>query len=186
MQKTVGQIVLLAGGGIDSSVCIQILKDQGYSVRSIHIDFGQKSSSLEWDAVQKISNYFACDASQICVAGLPIEKSAEIIGRNAAFIFLALMALKANEQGICLGIHRGTSFYDCSTIFYNQSTRLVQEYTDAKVMLMAPLLNFSKQEIVNYAKNCAFPLALTYSCQRGIVGGCGCCHSCLDRESLQC
>lgn len=186
LQKTAGKIALLAGGGIDSSVCMQVLKNQGYKVRAIHVDYGQQASSFEWDAVQKVSRYFACDAVQVCVAGLPVRKGPEVVGRNAAFTFLALMAQEADELGICLGIHRGTPFYDCSTVCYKQLDRLVQEYTDSRILLLAPLLEFSKKEIVDYAKSCAFPLALTYSCQEGVAGGCGHCHSCLDRENLQC
>ena len=56
LQKTAGKIALLAGGGIDSSVCMQVLKNQGYKVRAIHVDYGQQASSFEWDAVQKVSS----------------------------------------------------------------------------------------------------------------------------------
>ena len=180
------QVLVLAGGGIDSSVCVQMLRRENCLVRTLHVNYGQKSSDLEWASVKKISQFYCCSSSQVNITGLNFIKKKEIIGRNAALIFLGLMNIKQDESGLCIGIHKGTGFYDCSTLFYEQVSRLVQEYTDASVSLLAPLLSFSKPEIIAYAKLISLPFDLTYSCQNGILGGCGKCHSCLDRERFGC
>jgi len=177
---------ILAGGGIDSTVCMHLMKAEGISFRALHIDFGQEAGGLEWRAVQTLAAHFDSPSSQIKVTGdLPVS-SGEIRGRNGGLIHLALMHLRPQENLICIGIHAGTPFYDCSMKFLDRMSTLVAECTDSRVRLTAPLHKFNKPDVVSLAKSFDLPLHLTHSCQRAVHGGCGSCHSCLDRKALAC
>jgi 7-cyano-7-deazaguanine synthase len=186
MNEADSRAVVLAGGGIDSTLCMHILRRDGISFRALHINFGQPAADLEWAAVQRVTSELGARAEQLHVRGGTKFAPGEVRGRNAAFVFLALMHLRADERLICLGIHAGTSFYDCSSSFFNSASTLVAEYTDARIGLIAPLREFTKPEIVGYARSIGMHIEHTYSCQRGMPNGCGECHSCKDREALEC
>ena len=179
-------VLLLAGGGIDSTLCMHRLREAQLQFRALHIDYGQQANHLEWDAVKVTSKHFGGTAAQLKIAGSQKFSPGEVIGRNAAFIFLALMHRLPSERLICIGIHAGTPFYDCSKVFFENTARLVAEHTDSLVRLIAPLIDYTKPEIVGSLRATDIDLGLTYSCQRGIEGGFGSCHSCLDRRSLGC
>lgn len=177
---------VLAGGGIDSTLCMYQLRDQGLRARAIHVDYGQPASAHEWQAVQKIARRLAFSAEQLTLSG-PFQFSiGEIQGRNAALIFMALMHLRPTERLLCIGIHAGTPFVDCSESFFTGIATAVAEQTDSRVRLVAPLLLLTKPEVVELARRHAVQLYETYSCQRGVEGGCGDCHSCKDRKALGC
>lgn len=179
-------VLLLAGGGIDSTLCMHRIHEANLPFRSLHIDYGQQASGHEWKAVKNASALFGGDAVQIKISSEKIFHPGEVSGRNAAFIFLALMHLNPEERLICLGIHAGTPFFDCSKRFFGSSAQLVAEHTDSRVRLIAPLLDYTKPEIVSLYRGAGIPLDITYSCQQGIDDGCGLCHSCLDRRKLGC
>ena len=175
--------LVLAGGGIDSTVCVHLLKANSSPIRLLHVDFGQKAAKQEWTAVQKIAEHYNCERNQASITNLNTFSNNTILGRNAAFIFLGLMALHKDEKSICIGIHSGTNFFDCSDSFFKQAHKIVEEYTDAQVSLIAPLLHLNKQEIISFAQYKQIPIEITYSCQEGKVPPCGVCHSCKDRRS---
>lgn len=179
-------VLLLAGGGIDSTLCMHHLCEAQLQFRALHIDYGQQASRLEWEAVKATSKHFGGIAAQLKIESSQAFSPGEVIGRNAAFIFLALMHLTPLEKLICIGIHAGTPFYDCSRSFFESAERLVAENSDSRVRLIAPLIDYTKPEIVGLLRFTGLDLRLTYSCQRGVEGGCGACHSCLDRRSLGC
>lgn len=184
-EATDSVVAVLAGGGIDSTLCMHLLRNEGKSLRALHVDFGQAAHELEWKAVVQITSLLEIPAEQIRVKGGEISQG-EVPGRNAFLIFLALTRLLPSEKLICIGIHAGTPFYDCSKSFFESTAKLVAEYTDSRVRLIAPLLRYTKPEIVSLARSIGLRLELTHSCQRAIDGGCGVCHSCKDRKVLAC
>lgn len=178
--------LVLAGGGIDSSLCLHLLGSRGVLARAVHIDYGQHASNLEWQSVQRLSEHLGISSCQLQLQSKNHFGPGEVRGRNAAFIFLALMHLHSEEGMICIGVHAGTPYYDCSAVFFDATSKLVAEYTDGQVRLIAPLIQYTKPEIVALAHSSGLPLDMTYSCQQGVVGGCHVCDSCKDREALAC
>jgi 7-cyano-7-deazaguanine synthase len=178
--------LVLAGGGIDSTLCIHQLVRDGYSVRAFHIDYGQRASGFEWESVRHTARAVGIEADHITVSPAVSPSGPEVIGRNAALICIALLHARRSERLICVGVHAGTPFFDCSTAFIERIARLVAEQTDSRVRLIAPLVTLSKPEIVARARALELPLAETYSCQEGVMPPCGQCHSCLDREATGC
>ena len=186
IESTDSSVAVLAGGGIDSALCMHLLKAEGKAFRAVHVDFGQDAREMEWTSVFQTAARFGVPAEQIVVRGEARFSPDEVRGRNASLIFLALMHLRPTEKLICIGIHAGTPFYDCSMTFFNDISRLVAEHTDSRVRLIAPLREYGKPEIVALARSMGLRFELTYSCQRGVEGGCGVCHSCKDRKALAC
>jgi 7-cyano-7-deazaguanine synthase len=136
--------------------------------------------------VQKLASRYALEPTQLVLNGFRVHNGGEAIGRNAALIHLALLQITLAEKFIYIGIHKGTSFYDCSSRFFELCSILVSEQSDGKVRLVAPLLELTKREIVDFAQQIALPFSETYSCQSGREIPCGICLSCLDREALGC
>ncbi|WP_436296615.1 7-cyano-7-deazaguanine synthase [Variovorax sp. LjRoot175] len=165
---------------------MHLLRKEGREFRALHVDFGQAARELEWEAVRKTAARLGATAQQIKVHSGIAFTAAEIQGRNAALIFLALMHLSPAESLICIGIHSGTPFYDCSQSFFKDTARMVAEHTDSRVRLIAPLREYTKPQIVETARSIGLNFQLTHSCQRAVAGGCGSCHSCKDRKALAC
>lgn len=179
--------LLLAGGGIDSSVCMGIAAEQRIQCRALHIDYGQRAAEREWSAVKAMAVFYGHEPLQITLTGQRKKHlPGEYIGRNCALVHLALMQMHPDETRIYIGIHAGTNFYDCSQRFYSLCSVLVTEETDSRVSLVAPLLNFTKKEIVELARRLRLPFERTYSCQAGMADPCGTCLSCRDREATGC
>jgi 7-cyano-7-deazaguanine synthase len=123
-------VLLLAGGGIDSTACLQQLRDQNFDVRLVHVNFGQAAANEEWAVVRRVATFFDAEATQIVVIGPETFAGGEIVGRNAFLIFTALVFLRPVEKLICIGIHSGTSFFDCSQAFLGEIAPLVASITE--------------------------------------------------------
>lgn len=178
--------IVLAGGGVDSTVCMHLVRAAGKAGRAIHFDYGQVAANQEWIAVQQLAGEYAFQSVQLVINGARNHGGGEALGRNCALIHLALLQRREEETSIYIGIHKGTSFYDCSIRFFNLCSTLVSEQTDGRVRLIAPLLEFTKPEIVELARRIGIPFSKTYSCQTGGITPCGVCLSCMDREALGC
>lgn len=180
---TVNATILLSGG-IDSAVCMHMLGRDGYDLMPIYIDFGQAAAAQEWPSVQKLSVYFGCKPIKINLrAGRPFG-SGEIRGRNAFLISTALMLSPSPSGLIVIGIHAGTTYYDCSPAFFDRMAALTGENSDGKFALAAPLLRWTKSEVYSYFRDTGIDRNFTYSCETGHPTSCGTCLSCLDRKML--
>ena len=183
---TQASVLLLAGGGIDSTLCMHLLSEQGRAFRALHIDFGQPAAHLEWSSVQREAARHTAESDQVKIRSTTGFHGGEVRGRNAAFIFQAILHARGIERFIQIGVHAGTPFFDCSKSFITTMCSLVAECTDASVVLQAPLLELKKPEIVALCRSRKIDMQPLHSCQKGVSGGCGRCHSCLDRRALRC
>jgi 7-cyano-7-deazaguanine synthase len=180
-------VLLLMGGGIDSTLCLALAKQQNRHVKGLHVDYGQPAAEKEWESVQKFAAIYGAPALQFGLQGAKRQEPGLYLGRNAFLIQLALLQLAGPQAAeIWLGIHSGTPFYDCSHRFWSLMTELVLEESDGRVRLICPLLDLSKAEIVEQARKYEIPLELTYSCQLGGSNRCGSCLSCGDRRVTGC
>lgn len=180
------EVLILTSGGIDSSLCISRQKASGLAVRCLHVDFGQPAANEEWAALQRIVKFFEVPCSQICVRSSQVFAPGEVEGRNAFLVLTALMFRHPTERLICLGIHSGTPYYDCSPGFLASIDKMIAEHTNSMVRVIAPLLGLHKPDIVAECRSNDVPIQLTYSCQLGLEIPCGKCLSCKDRSALGC
>jgi 7-cyano-7-deazaguanine synthase len=181
-----GEAIVLLSGGLDSAACSHLLGQAGWSVRGLFLAYGQAAAEPERWAARDVATHLGIDLSEVTVTGGAGFAAGELIGRNAFFVFTALLTERIARGGIVLGVHAGTPYYDCSPTFVNATDRLVAEYTDGRVRLLAPLLAWSKADVLAYCRKTGIPPALTYSCEAGTVPVCGRCASCRDRAALGC
>ncbi len=178
------RVMVLASGGIDSTVCLFYYRELGYEVEAVFVDYGHPANSTEREHVSLLCEQFKIPLSLLNLSGTSMASGWEIRGRNAFLVFAALMA-KPNFTGILsLGIHSGSSYYDCGQKFVNAIKNIINDYTQGTVQLDFPLLDMDKATIVQYSKLHRIPLELTYSCQVGGFPPCGRCPSCKDRLAI--
>ena len=177
-------VLVLLSGGIDSALCAQLYKNQGFLVETLFIDYGQLAATKEADSALKVAKHLSVPIKNISLKGIHTKMQGEIGGRNAFLLFIALMAFSQKSGIIGIGLHSGTPYYDCSEEFVNRIQDVFDRYTDGCVKIGAPFLNWSKAEIWNYFCRTGIPFQLTYSCERGLQQPCGKCLSCKDLEKL--
>lgn len=176
---------LLMSGGIDSAACLAFLLSRAHQVSPLFIDFGQPPVKEEYSSAEQITQHYGLKLEVIRLA-LPRKiDEGELPGRNALFVLLSLLAGRQAPDQIVLGIHSGTSYFDCSPSFAATCGRLVSELTDGRTQTLFPFLDWNKREIFDYAQSADVPIKKTYSCERA-SGPCKVCQSCKDKEILGC
>lgn len=183
---TLMQATVLFSGGIDSTSCIHLLKRDGYDVRGVFVDFGQASARMEQHAVRLLSRRLAVPVRTIRASSEEEFGAGELTGRNAYLIFSALLMGGCREGLLAIGIHAGTPYFDCSPAFIDRIDPLISEYTDGRVSIVAPFLNWKKDDVYSFFASTEIPLRETYSCELGTESSCGECASCRDRVRLEC
>jgi 7-cyano-7-deazaguanine synthase len=178
--------IVLLSGGIDSAACAWFLRDRGYFVRGLFVDYGQRALTFEKRAAEAVSAALGIALDCVSVVTPAQFGTGEISGRNSLLVFAALLASQLRMGVIALGIHSGTRYYDCSTAFAESLDQLLAEHTDGRVRLSTPFITWSKKNIFDYYVASGLRIELTYSCESGQVPTCGTCLSCLDRRMLGC
>jgi 7-cyano-7-deazaguanine synthase len=177
------KILILLSGGIDSTACLHYYQTKGNPLQGLFLDYGQPAAERESDAAAKIADHYRVPFAQLKLSGCSRKSPGLITGRNAFLVFAALLERQSGVSSIALGIHSGTPYWDCSSDFVTVIQRLFDAYTDGKVRLRTPLLEWSKGQVVHYCIEQRIPLPLTYSCESGNSKPCGICLSCKDREA---
>ncbi len=177
---------VLLSGGIDSASCAHLLQAQGFNVRGLFADFGQAAASMERQAIQAIGAKLEIEVETISASASTQFGTGELVGRNSFLIFSAILLGGCQDGLVVLGIHSGTSYFDCSPAFINRIDPLVRECSNGKIAVSSPFLTWSKSDVYSYFRTSGIPLALTYSCEAGTSPPCGTCASCGDRAQFKC
>jgi len=178
--------IVLLSGGVDSLACMHFFSKRGHSIKGIFVDYGQIASKHERVSAKQIAEIYNVELEELTVYFGSTFSDGEVFGRNALLMMLAMVASKRSYSAIACGVHAGTPYYDCSKVFLNRMTTIISEYSDGKIQLLAPLADWSKQEVYEYIKEEKLPFEVTYSCEAGVVPACGKCLSCKDREVFEC
>lgn len=179
------RLLLLLSGGIDSACCLAFLQSTGRSVDTLFVDYGQASVKAEHTSARNVALHYESNFRVISICHERTLGGGEIIGRNAALVFAALLSAELLPASICLGIHAGTPYYDCSEAFCSDLDRIVSELTNARTGLLVPFATWNKADIAQFATEHDVPVQLTYSCESS-NSPCGDCISCKDRELFSC
>lgn len=174
-------VTVLMSGGIDSTACAHLLLKQGFAVEGLYFDYGHAANRVEARTVKGIAKYLNIPVKKEKVLTGHSFGPGEIVGRNAFFIFCALMTLPPRNGILALGIHGNLPYYDCSPGFLEKMNIMVREYTGGQMGIIAPFLTWNKGQIILYCVENDIPLDMTYSCERGQLPPCGRCPSCKDR-----
>ena len=190
------KIVLLLSGGLDSSLLLSILSKQGFKVLPLFIDYGQRNKNQELKAARYISKHHNCNLHRIEVG--PIFKDSLLIkGSNSqsAFLphrnllFLVLGAIHAFNNKcnvVAIALHAGSNYPDSSKSFVQQATKSIGESIGKEVIIHAPFIDITKNDIAYMAYLVKLPIDKTYSCYLGESEHCQKCGACLQRfDSLR-
>jgi len=159
-------------------------RSERFAVDALFVDYGQLSARREMRAAKLIARHFHVPLRILKIVGASKKGSGLIVGRNAFLLFTAALEFGSRAGQIVIGIHSGTNYRDCSAVFVRRTQEVIDICIGGKVQIGAPFLKWGKGDVWTYAKRKKVPLALTYSCERGLAQPCGCCDSCKDVEAL--
>ncbi|MBI4965462.1 MAG: 7-cyano-7-deazaguanine synthase [Desulfomonile tiedjei] len=174
-------ILILMGGGIDSTALLHYFLLRDYAVRGLHYDYGQPTAAAEQRAVKAVAAYYGIEVG---LQNLPVpvrRVEYEFACRNALLVLAAAAAHGHQYTSIGLGIHTGTPYFDCSRVFIQHLQSLLDGYFQGVLQLQAPFVDLTKTEILSFCHAEKIPLEMTFSCEIGPKHPCGVCPSCKDR-----
>jgi 7-cyano-7-deazaguanine synthase len=204
--------VVLLSGGIDSSTCLAVARQDGFAPHALAIRYGQRHE-IELRAAERVAAAMGVPLKVIgldlraiggsaLTADLAVPKDAPIgdgipityvPARNTVLLALALgYAEVLGAQDIYLGVNAidYSGYPDCRPAFVQAFEALANFATAAAVegraryRIRAPLVQLSKAEIIRRGARLGVPYELTHSCYDPAPDGraCGRCDSCRLRR----
>lgn len=187
-------VVCLASGGLDSTVCLKLFQRQGLSALPVFIDYGQRN--LQYELASLVEN---CQLHQfhpphifdLSSYGRNIETGLtsthkhvvdDAFTPNRNLLFLTIGASVAYNRGcntVALGFltEESAIFPDQTGVFLDAAQQMLSTSLGASIRIVCPLRDFSKRDVVRIAKELG--VERHYSCH---VGGepCGKCIACME------
>ena len=198
--------IILLSGGLDSLVSLGLKKEELNVSLALTFDYGQKSAQSEIEASKRICEYYNIEhvvikldwlknitqTSLVSDAQVPTGealndgeqsmKSVWVPNRNG--LFLNIAASYADSYGydyILIGANKeeAQTFSDNTQDFIDAVNKEFEFSTQQAPKVVAPLINYVKNDIVMLALGSGVPLELTRSCYQGGTKHCGICESCV-------
>ncbi len=199
--------VSLLSGGLDSSTVLSYAISKGYEVIALSFDYGQRHRK-ELESAKRIAEYYGVKHKIMkidlrAIGGSALTDDVEVpdvtlgaIGkeipvtyvpaRNTILLSLGLgLAEVTDSSKIFIGANAldYSGYPDCRPEYFEAINRTFDLATKktvegGKIEVEAPLLRFSKADIVRLAHSLKTPLELTWSCYNGKERACGVCDSC--------
>ena len=197
--------VILLSGGLDSLVALGYSKAKAdFNIElALTFDYGQKSVEEEVSASKKICEYYnikhevikldwlknitktsLVSEQEIPSENLHTKKSAELVwvpNRNGLFLNIAASYADAfGYKYIIYGANKeeGCTFPDNTESFRQQISEGFKVSTLVQPQVIAPLINYTKDDIVRIAVEHKIPLEFVRSCYNSGEKHCGVCESC--------
>ncbi|MCP9917627.1 7-cyano-7-deazaguanine synthase QueC [Cyanobium sp. ATX 6F1] len=204
--------VALLSGGLDSATATALAIEAGQRVIGLSFDYGQRHRR-ELEAARALAerlglaehhtiavNLAAWGGSSLTDAALAVPSdgvadgvipSTYVPGRNTVFIALGLSLAEARgATRLVLGVNAidYSGYPDCRPDYLDAFQTLADLATRAGraghgARLWAPLIHWSKTEIVRQALRLGVPIEVTWSCYAGGELPCGRCDSCRIRDA---
>jgi 7-cyano-7-deazaguanine synthase len=178
-------VAVLLSGGLDSAACLAYYRDRGNPLLGVFVDYGQRVAIRERDSAKKIATWYGIRLREVTASSEFEVPTGEVPGRNAFLVFAAMAIADVTSGFLALGIHDGTTYYDCTPHFLTSLNRIVSGYADGRLEIVAPFSDWTKRAIWEFAKLHEVPLHLTWSCETDARERCGTCRSCIDSETLR-
>jgi len=208
MQK---KAIILLSGGLDSITVLAQAKKQGYQCYALSFDYGQRHNA-ELDAAKIIAQDYQVEMHKIINLGLgAIGGSAltddhidvpntpqegipvtYVPARNTIFLSFALgWAEVLDAHNIFIGVNAVdySGYPDCRPAFIDAFQKLANLATKAgvegeEIKIHAPLINFSKADIIKQGAELGVDYHKTVSCYSADKLGraCGVCDACRLRK----
>lgn len=193
--------ILLASGGMDSTVLAYDLAQKGEKIILLFLDYGQHCVNKELDTLRVVLPSIYKDNIRIIKIGdIYRESNSRMITEanlwtdtvDADDLYLPyrnlLFLTIASAYAQSLGVKNVYSAFinsnhakeiDCSMEFFTKLETLLESYGAVKINM--PYRELSKTEVAWLGVKLEAPIALTYSCQVNSLNPCGACPNCVDR-----
>lgn len=176
-----GGAVVLASGGIDSSVCLALARRSGGPVLALGLDYGQRNR-IELERLEQIARVLGCEvlvvaldmrrwSPPIGLLGTGVVEASETVtnyvpGRNLVFLAVGASVAEARGAGrLYLGATAADGHHpDCTPPFIGAFDTVLATGLAAPPVLRTPLLGMTKAQVVLAARAFGVPLQLTWSC----------------------
>jgi 7-cyano-7-deazaguanine synthase len=193
--------ILLASGGMDSTVLAFWLVDRGVNPVPLFIDYGQhcarseltcleqmlpKSCKPALETVDVSGIYRHCTSRLIVEADLWTDavKADDLYIPYRNLLLLSIGAAVAQARGMpvvysaFINSNRAREI-DCSQRFFDALSEVLVEFGSVKIEM--PFRHMTKSEVARLGVTLGVPIAETYSCQVNSETHCGVCPNCVDR-----
>ena len=195
--------IILMSGGLDSLVALGYPQSDYGIELALTFDYGQKALKQELNAAKAICSHYGIEHkiislewlkdisktalvsdNDIPVTNLGTNDSAKAVwipNRNGLFLNIAAaFADSFDLDYIIFGANKeeGATFPDNTEEFRNLISKVFETSTLKKPKVIAPLINYTKGDIVRIAIDNNMPLELVWSCYGSGKKHCGMCESC--------
>ena len=198
--------VILLSGGLDSTTCLAIAKNQGFDLNALTLNYGQRHD-FELKSAQKIVDHFQIKNHSVVNINLaqfggsaltdeidvPKDRSESemtdipltyVPARNTVFLSLALAwAETINAFNIFIGVNvlDYSGYPDCRPEYIAAFEKTANLATKAGVSgerfkIHTPLINMKKSEIILNGLKLGVDYSLTSSCYDPLKNGTPCGH----------
>lgn len=193
--------ILLASGGMDSTVLAYDLARQGKKIVILFLDYGQHCAAKELETLKMVVPEVYGENIQIIRIGdiYKESKSRMIVEanlwtdnvvaddlylpyRNLLFLSIACayaQSIGAKDVYAAFINSNHAKEIDCSMEFFSKLESLLQEYGSVRINM--PYREMSKREVARLGVKIGAPVAETYSCQISSENPCGACPNCVDK-----
>lgn len=193
--------LLLASGGLDSTVLAYKLLAAGKKVMPVFLKYGQHFADTEFKTLLdvlppkliphvKVINiediYINSESRMIKEANLWVDKvtAEDLYLPYRNLLFLSIASSVAQTFGIrevysAFINSNHAKEIDCSKEFFDKLSGMLSEY--GSVQIEMPFRDLSKADVIKIGIDLGVPVALTYSCQANSTTPCGVCPNCVDR-----
>ena len=193
--------LLLASGGMDSTVLAYKLVKEKKKAVILFIDYGQHCREKEYQTLLQVLPVEYIDNVRVIKIGdvYRESKSRMIIEANLwednvvaedmylpyrNILFISLASAYAQSMGIkdvytAFINSNHAKEIDCSMEFFTKLESLLYEYGSIKINM--PFREMTKIEVAKLGLDLKVPIEKTYSCQVNAKMPCGACPNCVDR-----
>jgi len=201
------KVVAIYSGGMDSTALLYHLREEGYDVAALSVDYGQ-THRRELDSARKICESIGLRHEIADLRGIThllggnsltdtsIEvpeghyaaenmKATVVPNRNMIMLSVAIgYAITLRAPYVAYGAHAGdhTIYPDCRPEFAAAVNTVAMLADWHQVELLRPFIRLTKAEIVKRGAELNVPFRLTWSCYKGGGAHCGRCGTCVERR----
>lgn len=204
-------VVVIASGGLDSTVLAHHVAATGCGMRLVSFDYGQRHV-VELEYAATLASRLGCShhVVELRSLGRMLQGSAltdervdvpdghytatsmratVVPNRNAVFVQVAVaLAVAHGCSAVAIGVHAGDHaiYPDCRPAFIEAAEQLArvanEGFIDPEFSVLAPFLTWTKTEIVRRGVELGVAFDDTWSCYRGGPDHCGTCGTCVERR----
>ena len=199
------RIVLVYSGGLDSTVLLYDLREQGHELRCLGINYGQRHRrelrAAEATCRQLDVEYRLADLSAIrpllgesaltgdidVPEGRYTDDSMKLTvvpNRNMIMLSIAIgWAVSLKFDAVAYAAHAGDHpvYPDCRPEFTEAMRRVATLCDRHQVSLLTPFIDKTKTDVVRIGAELRVPFERTWSCYKGGEVHCGKCGTCVER-----